>query len=198
MNPSLHRIATVPPLLRPLAPVRRRSPAHDPSKDRQVLGVRRPSGALVQTPESRKRQRAAALQDAAAPKSVPSWLMLVLALAAVSGMPAEAPPKPPYRDITFIATSDVHYDAFENEDRNDRVRDTLRYLHGVTNLSWPEELGGGPIAPPRGVLVLGDVIDDGDRISQGKHQTPRQWYQFAADFGFDGTDSLLDFPVFET
>ena len=48
------------------------------------------------------------------------------------------------RDVTFVVTSDVHYDAFENEDRNERVRDTLRAMNEVTNLTWPEVLGGGP------------------------------------------------------
>lgn len=104
----------------------------------------------------------------------------------------------PLRDVTFLVTSDAHYDAFENEDRNDRVRDTLRAMNAVTNLTWPEELGGGPIRKPRAVIVLGDLIDDGDRLFQGKHQGPRQWLQYLADFGFDGRDGLLDFPVFET
>lgn len=114
--------------------------------------------------------------------------------------PSSATPATPDTSsrVTFVLTSDVHYDAFENEDRNERVRETLRVLNTVTNLTWPEELGGGAIERPRGVLVLGDVIDDGDRIFNGKHQTPRQYYQFLADFGFDGTDGLLNFPVFET
>jgi DUF1680 family protein len=68
------------------------------------------------------------------------------------------------RDVTFIVTSDAHYDAFENEDRNDRVRDTIRHINAITDVQWPDELGGGVIQQPRGVLVLGDVIDDGDRI----------------------------------
>jgi DUF1680 family protein len=102
------------------------------------------------------------------------------------------------RDLTFVVTSDVHYDAFENEDRNDRVRDTLTQMNEITDIAWPEELGGGLIQRPRGVLVLGDVIDDGDRVLQGKHQTPRQWRLFEADFGLDGGDGLLDYPVYET
>jgi len=102
------------------------------------------------------------------------------------------------RDVTFIVTSDAHYDAFESEDRNDRVRDTVRHINAITDIRWPEEFGGGAIGWPRGVLVLGDVIDDGDRVFQGKHQTPRQWFLFEADFGLDGTDGLMDYPVYET
>ncbi len=102
------------------------------------------------------------------------------------------------RNVTFIVTSDSHYDAFENEDRNERNRDTIRQMNAIADMSWPAELGGNPIASPRGVLLLGDVIDDGDRIWQDKHQTPRQWLLFEADFGLDGTNGLLNYPVYET
>ncbi len=127
-----------------------------------------------------------------------SCCLAVAGIALVPALAQPAVPSKPARDVTFVVTSDVHYDAFENEDRNGRVRDTLLAINGVTNLTWPAAIGGGTVARPRGVLVLGDVIDDGDRIVQGKHQTPRQWHQFAADFGLDGTDGLLDFPVCET
>ncbi len=125
---------------------------------------------------------------------------LALALAPAPRLfaqPGTNPPATTARDVTFLLTSDVHYDAFENEDRNDRVRDTLKYMNAITNLAWPDQLGGGPVQLPRGVLVLGDVIDDGDRIFQGKHQSPRQWAAFIADFGLDGKDGLLNFPVYE-
>jgi len=104
----------------------------------------------------------------------------------------------PKRDVTFIVTSDVHYDAFENEDRNERVSQTLRHINVVTNLDWPESLGGGRIQRPRGVLVLGDVIDDGDRVVNGRNQSREQYDWFLGDFGLDGTDGLLQFSVFET
>lgn len=99
--------------------------------------------------------------------------------------------------VTFLATSDCHYDAFENEDRNQRVRDTLVEMNAITQRAWPEQLGGGAIERPRGVLVLGDVIDDGDRLLEGRHQTPIQFGFFVKDFGLDGTDGLLKLPVFE-
>jgi cytolysin (calcineurin-like family phosphatase) len=71
-------------------------------------------------------------------------------------------------------------------------------MNGVTNWVWPDQLGGGSMERPRAVLVLGNLISDGDRIWQGKHQTPREWLQYVADLGLDGTDGLLNFPVFET
>jgi cytolysin (calcineurin-like family phosphatase) len=104
---------------------------------------------------------------------------------------------PAGRDVTFLSISDTHYDAFENEDRNDRVRGTVLQMNAIAEVAWPEKLGGGRIARPRGVVALGDLIDDGDRKLEGKHQTPRQWAGFVADFGLDGTDGLLKYPVFE-
>lgn len=50
------------------------------------------------------------------------------------------------RNATFIATSDSHYDAFENEDRNDRVRDTLRHINVIGDVEWPEEIGAVQLA----------------------------------------------------
>ncbi len=100
-------------------------------------------------------------------------------------------------DVTFLVTSDSHYDAFENEDRNVRDRVTIDAMNRITEIRWPEHLGGGVIARPRGVALLGDVIDDGDRMKAGKNQSERQFRSFVADFGLDGTDGRLKFPVFE-
>ncbi len=107
-------------------------------------------------------------------------------------------PESKSRNITFLVTSDVHYDTFENEDRNDRDRETIRRMNDIASVTWPTELGGDPITKPRGVMVLGDIIDDGDRILKGKLQSRRQYLLFEADFGLDGTDGLLDYPVYES
>ena len=87
--------------------------------------------------------------------------------------------------MTFLATSDSHYDAFENEDRNGRNRVTIDQMNQIATVRWPEELGGGLIEQPRGVLLLGDVIDDGDRMKDGKNQGEQQYGYFLADFGLD-------------
>ncbi|MFN5299191.1 MAG: metallophosphoesterase, partial [Planctomycetaceae bacterium] len=95
--------------------------------------------------------------------------------------------------VTFFATSDSHYEALEKLERNDRNRVTLRRMNELPGQPWPDALGGDPIDKPRGVLVLGDLIDDGDR--QG--QTEIEWNHFENQFGLDGSDGLLKFPVFE-
>jgi hypothetical protein len=101
------------------------------------------------------------------------------------------------RNVTFLSTSDSHYDAFENEDRNARDRDSIREMNLIATRTWPEKLGGGDIERPRGVVVLGDCIDDGDRLFNGQPQSRPQYEFFRADFGLDGTDGLLKYPVFE-
>ena len=119
--------------------------------------------------------------------------------------PALAADKP-QRDVTFISTSDSHYREAERKAQNERNHLTILEMNSIAKpwpersrgLAWPEKLGGDPIAPPRGVVMLGDCIDDGDRVIVGKHVSPEQYQAFAADFGLDGTDGALKFPVFET
>lgn len=95
--------------------------------------------------------------------------------------------------ITFFVTSDSHYEAIDKVDRNDRNQATILRMNSLPGESWPEKLGGGPIAKPKGVLALGDLIDDGDK----RGETDIEWGHFEKHFGLDGTDGLLKYPVFE-
>jgi cytolysin (calcineurin-like family phosphatase) len=106
-------------------------------------------------------------------------------------------PLNPGRNVTFISTSDCHYRTAENRQNNDWDRETLQQINAVTDLQWPQKLGGGRIEKPRGVVVLGDCIDDGDKVVQGKNWSAEQYKFFVADFGLDGTDGFLKYPVFE-
>ncbi len=130
---------------------------------------------------------------------------LWLSLAAAVCWPRPAAAKPPAatrpartRNVTFLSTSDPHYKAFEAKDWNRTDRQTIEEMNRIASVSWPEELGGGKIDPPRGAVVLGDCIDDGDKVRDGKDYTAEQYKAFVADFGFDGTDGLLKYPAFET
>ncbi len=127
--------------------------------------------------------------------SVMCLAMLLPSCGAADGRPAGAEEA---GNVTFIATSDAHYDAFEHEDRNERNRATIEQMNAIAGVAWPDELGGGPIGRPRAVVAIGDLIDDGDREMHGRSQTQAQWAHYAADFGLDGTDGRLAWPVLET
>ena len=99
------------------------------------------------------------------------------------------------RDVTFLSTSDCHYDAFENEGRNERDRDTIREMNTVATRIWPGELGGGDIGPA-GRCRAGR-LHRRRRPDARRQAGIRPIRVFLADFGFDGTDGLLKFPVFE-
>lgn len=103
------------------------------------------------------------------------------------------------RDVTFLSTSDSHYRQPDHRlgHHNHLNAATIDEMNAVTNLAWPEKLGGGPIARPRGVVVPGDLIDDGDHAAAGRRLSEEQWALFRADFGLDGTDGRLRYPVFE-
>lgn len=106
---------------------------------------------------------------------------------------------PPERDVTFVSTSDSHYREPDHKfgSHNAMNRASVEEMNRLVDLEWPEKLGGGKIAKPRGVVVLGDCIDDGDRKEGGRILSAEQYGFFVADFGLDGCDSLLRYPVFE-
>jgi cytolysin (calcineurin-like family phosphatase) len=101
------------------------------------------------------------------------------------------------RDVTFISTSDSHYKCIENKQHNAWDRETIEEMNRITEAEWPEKLGGGKIAKPRGAVWLGDCIDDGDRMLGDRKMAEEQYKFFAADVGLDGTDGVLKLPVFE-
>jgi len=102
------------------------------------------------------------------------------------------------RNVTFISTSDCHYrEADRKDNHNEANRQSVEAINAITNTLWPEKLGGDPIERPRGVVVLGDVIDDGDKKMGDRKIGEEQYQGFLKDFGLDGSDCLLKYPVFE-
>jgi cytolysin (calcineurin-like family phosphatase) len=101
------------------------------------------------------------------------------------------------RDITFISISDTHYRQADHERcNNKKMVSTLKELNGITAAEWPEKLGGGKVDTPRGVLVLGDLIDDGALTRNGRDITAEQFAFFEKDFGVNG-EGVVKYPVFE-
>jgi cytolysin (calcineurin-like family phosphatase) len=106
---------------------------------------------------------------------------------------------PPTRDVTFLSASDTHYREPDHRGgcHNDLNRASVEEMNRISELTWPDKLGPGKIGKPRGVVLLGDIIDDGDRAEKGRQLSAEQYQLFLADFGLDGTDGLVKYPVFE-
>jgi hypothetical protein len=65
-------------------------------------------------------------------RGLAAWLLAALA---VVGSAAAA-------EVTFLVTSDCHYDALENEDRNQRNRETVEQMNRISGVAgrrnWAE------------------------------------------------------------
>lgn len=98
---------------------------------------------------------------------------------------------PPDDDlITFLVAADLHYGGSMNA--REINREMVMAMNAVAGESLPEEMGlKGKVNTPRGVVILGDIVDDG-----GSPEVEKFWQEYAADFGLKG-DQLLAYPVYE-
>jgi hypothetical protein len=109
----------------------------------------------------------------------------LLVVAAASAAPAA--------DLTYFGFSDIHYGAASGpKDDTPIVKcpmvDAINALPGTL---YPAPLTGA-VAVPRGILMQGDLINDGALAEK----YPTQWENYIADFGVNG-EGRCKFPVFE-
>ena len=93
-------------------------------------------------------------------------------------------------DVTFFVGSDCHYGRENNAAINRRVIDEMNALPGTP---LPASIGGGFVRTPRGVVLNGDLLDEGFT----KETAPANWAEFCRDYGLTGNDGRLCFPVYE-
>ncbi|MBN1342923.1 MAG: metallophosphoesterase [Phycisphaerae bacterium] len=87
------------------------------------------------------------------------------------------------RDVTLFVTADTHYgDALAGPYNPVQIQ----ALNGLPGWPYPDALG--TVDTPRGVIVAGDLTDEG---------LQEQWEEFVTNYGLTGADGLLDYPVFE-
>lgn len=92
--------------------------------------------------------------------------------------------------ITFLVAADLHYGGTMNSRKINR--EMVMAMNSVAGQNLPQEFGlKGKINTPRGVVVLGDIVDDGD-----SPEVQKFWQEYVEDFGLKG-DQLLAFPVYE-
>lgn len=112
-----------------------------------------------------------------------------------------APPQP---EFAFLAITDTHFYADPDhpgqmEARSEELtRALVQTLNRLPGTPLPAEAGGGSVLAPKGVLILGDLINDGDKSDGIYPQMQRtEWAAFTARMGLTGSDGELKFPVYE-
>ena len=95
-------------------------------------------------------------------------------------------------DVTFVSYSDIHYGATDGGKAPPKVRsETVDAINALPGTPYPPAIGG-TVDVPRGVIMQGDLINDGALADR----YPVQWADFLADFGVHG-EGRCRFPVFE-
>jgi len=97
---------------------------------------------------------------------------------------------PVQNDVTFFVGSDTHYGRENNAAINRRVIDAMNALPGT---AMPAQVGGATVPTPRGVVLTGDLLDEGF----DKATAPAQWAELCRDFGLTGNDGRLCYPLYE-
>jgi hypothetical protein len=105
--------------------------------------------------------------------------------------------------VSFFLVGDTHYRAnlegtpqmdLTSSEYNARL---VQWLNKLPGTPLPAELGGGVVPQPSGIIHAGDCVDSGDK-GPGKHQVAEaEWAAFIADWGLNGNDAKLRWPVRE-
>ena len=126
------------------------------------------------------------------------------ALAGSAAAPAAAPPSV----LSFFAASDTHLGHDVVTQNGTRVTSYEKNVWAIEEMNtlagagcrgacaWPAALGGGAVAPPRGVTISGDLIDSG-ASPETEVNGCAQWNNFTALYGLNGTDGMLQYRTYE-
>ena len=103
----------------------------------------------------------------------------------------------PAAGLTWLGISDVHFghdvkatDGTITTSLELNIRAVAELNSLALNASWPASLGGGLVQVPAGVILSGDIIDNGD--TEGFEIA-----NFTRVYGLKGGDGLLSVPLFE-
>ncbi len=117
---------------------------------------------------------------------------------------AENAAPPTGKGASFFLASDTHYLA--NKEQPDAMDETSRgintrlieWLNKLPGTEVPAEAGGGMVGEVSGVIHSGDLIDTGDKNGAAHVAMQKtEWAAFTADWGLNGGDGKLRYPVRE-
>jgi len=90
-----------------------------------------------------------------------------------------------YNDITFFALADLHYVSVPSG--NAAQTSIVDNMNALPGSDYPVSVGGGKVHIPRGVLTIGDLVDDAQDA---------EWVNYTADYGVNG-EGRINYPVYE-
>jgi len=126
------------------------------------------------------------------------------AFLARTGLRAADESKPSFPLAAFAVVGDTHY--FADKDDPSRLQAASRAintglidtLNALPGRAIDESAGGGQVAPLAALLHVGDLIDSGDKNGTVIQQMQRtEWAEWQKDYGLDGVEGRLKFPVYE-
>lgn len=112
-------------------------------------------------------------------------ILLVLALHAGGAPAATAQSAATSHSLTFFTISDMHYN-WPAEGNYELQRTAIKAMNELPGTAYPKAIGG-VVAAPRGVVVLGDLVES--------NKTPA-YAAWEGDMGLKG-EKLLHYPVYE-
>ena len=99
--------------------------------------------------------------------------------------------------LSWLGASDVHFGhdvvAADNSTTTSLELNiaAVKEMNGLPlNSSWPAAMGGGVVQPVRGLIITGDIIDNG--YTEGN-----QVDNFTMTYGLTGTDGLSKYAIYE-
>ena len=137
------------------------------------------------------------------------FIQTTAAATAAYALPISAEDKKAGKEVTFILVSDTHYSSVdENHPASHAMVRAINRIADEKTL-WPETLenkstgfscAGKPIAPPKGIVHLGDMTDFGSRreLNGGKgFMGFKTYYGFRQFWEHDGPGKLkVKYPVY--
>jgi len=84
-----------------------------------------------------------------------------------------------------------------NEDSARYNSALVALLNKLPGSDFSENVGGGVIPPPRGVIHVGDIVENGDKGPVKYHLAETEAAAFVAEWGLNGLEGQLKWPVRE-
>lgn len=112
--------------------------------------------------------------------------------------------QPAKNSAAFFVVGDTHFLA--NKESPQQLDEAsaavtaqlIETLNKLPGNEIPESAGGGRVLAPSGVIHAGDLIDTGDKNGKTQEAMQRtEWEAFEREFGLNGDDGRLKFPVCE-